>query len=75
MNFYELLVCLVCFTGHLLLTRGDQRGLWIGLLGSAMGLVFFLGRDMYMVALMQVIYALVNLRALLKPMALVRKEK
>jgi len=50
--------------GYLLITSGYWYGFAVGLMASVVGLAFFFRRDMHVLALLQVAYAAMNLRAL-----------
>ena len=67
MSLFEILLFCLSLGGHPLVAAGDRRGYWLWLVSCALGLVFFLGRGMYGMALLQVAYAVLNVRALLRP--------
>ncbi len=67
MYLIELLACLLSLGGYFLITSGNRHGFSVGLLASVFGLALFLSRDMYVMALLQVAYATLNLRALIQP--------
>ena len=67
MSWFEILLFCLSLGGHPLVAAGDQRGYWLWLVSCALGLVFFMGRGMYGMAGLQVAYAVLNVRALLRP--------
>lgn len=64
MNLHEFIACLACMLGYLMVLRDDRRGLWLGLMGSVLFLVFFLMQGMVPTAMLQLGYAAMNLHAL-----------
>lgn len=66
MRMLEIMANLACVTGTLLVLRGDPRGPWFSLTGTVPFLVLFLERGLYATALLQVIYAGINLHAMVR---------
>ena len=66
MSFLEILAGGLSLAGFVLISTGKRSGFGVGLMASVCGLVLFLGNAMYGMALLQVAYATLNLRALLQ---------
>jgi hypothetical protein len=66
MSIFELILICCGLGGHPLVVAGDRRGYWLWLLGCGLGMVFFIGRGMYGMAVLQGAYAVLNARALLR---------
>lgn len=64
LNLLELLASCLSLVAYTLITSGKRYGFLLGLMASVMGLVLFLGRDMYGMAGQQMIFVGLNLRAL-----------
>ena len=67
MHLIELLACLLSLGGYFLITSGNRHGFALGLMASVLGFALFLDREMYVMALLQIAYATLNLRALMQP--------
>ena len=66
MSLLEFLAAFLGLAGYLMFASGNRHGLWFGLVASALGLALFTQREMYVMAFLQVAYALINLRSLIK---------
>ena len=66
MNLLELFAASLGLTGFLLITTGNRYGSWLGLVASVMGFALFIEREMYVMAALQVTYASINLRVLVR---------
>ena len=67
MHLLEFLAGFLGLTGFLLISSGNRYGFWLGLVASVLGFALFIERGLYVMALLQVAYATVNLRALIQP--------
>ena len=66
MNLLELFAASLGLTGFLLISTGNRYGSWLGLVASVMGFALFIEREMYVMAALQVTYASINLRVLVR---------